>query len=707
MQHEKKNNANRRLQKLTAICLSFVMLLTFWTVSASAAQQTEGTAGKTDGVVESMLRSMTTEEKITQMLMIAPRYYDGVGVTQLNKQLTDLFGSYTFGGVILFAQNMVNTEQTLRLTDGLQKANAKPGKPQLLVSIDQEGGSVSRLATGTQMTGNMALGAIGDPSAARRTGEIIGEELSALGINVDFAPVMDVNNNPANPVINTRSFSDDPTVVSSLGTAFIEGLHKEQIITALKHFPGHGDTETNSHTGLPQINKSYAELQKNELIPFAAGIDVDAEMIMTAHIQYPKIENATYVSKSTGEEIYLPATLSKTIMTDILRRDMGYKGVIVTDAMNMDAISKHFDPVDSAALAINAGVDILLMPVAPYSDAGIQGLKYGIAAIAALADSGKISMDNINASVRRILTLKDKHGLLDTYDAENLDARIEKAVAAVGSKAHHDEEFKIAKRSVTLTKNNNDLLPLREKNQKVLILTAYDNEKLSVEYGKSLAEGNHLFPKGMQVTVDCYGSTPAETIDAQIRQSDVVVAISEITNVAHLDPNESAGAKSAQIDRMIETAHQADAKFVVLGARLPYESVRFPDADAVMHCWSDKGMSEDPRELEHDVPQYGPCIPAAVYMMFAKNEKITGRLPVRVPQITEDYKFSDETALERGFGLEYKAFCPICGETHDKNFLDRIQGFFHRIINVIRVVFAFLHDRGADLFERIRRGFSA
>ena len=706
MQHEKKNSTNRRLQKATAICLLLAMLLTLWTVSASAAQQTDGFVGKTGRAVESMLRSMTTEEKITQMLMIAPRYYDGVGVTQLNEQLRDLFSRYTFGGVILFAQNSVNAEQTLRLTDSLQKANAKSGKPQMLVSIDQEGGYVSRLATGTQLTGNMALGAIGERSAARRTGVIIGEELAALGINVDFAPVVDVNNNPANPVIGTRSFSDDPAVVSALGTAFIEGLHKEQIMTALKHFPGHGDTGTDSHTGLPQIQKTYAELQKNELIPFAAGIAAGAEMIMTAHIQYPKIETATYVSKSTGEEIYLPATLSKTIMTDILRRDMGFDGVIVTDAMNMDAIAKHFDPVDSAALAINAGVDILLMPVAPYSDAGIQGLKYGIAAITALADSGKISMDNIDASVRRILTLKSKHGLLKPYDTENLDARIEKAVATVGSKAHHDEEFGIAKRAVTLTKNDDDLLPLREKNQKVLILTAYDNEMLSAEYGKSLAENNSLFPEGTQVTVGCYGSTPAETIDAQIRQSDVVVAISEITKAAHLNPNESAGAKGAQIDHMIETAHQAGAKFVVLGARLPYEAVRFPDADAVLQCWSDKGMSEDPRELEHDVPQYGPCIPAAVYMMFAKNEKITGRLPVCVPQITQEYTLSDEIALERGFGLKYKDFCPLCGETHEKNLRDRIQGLFHKIIYVMRVMSAFLHDRGVDLFAQIRRIFS-
>lgn len=676
-----------------SLFLAAALLAGVWAFSATAKEN----------AAQTMLRTMTTEEKITQMLMIAPRYYDNAGVTQLNAPLTELFGRYTFGGVILFAQNTQNAEQTLRLTDALQKANVKAGKPQLFVSIDQEGGRVTRLATGTQLTGNMALGAIGQDSAARRSGEIIGEELSSIGINVDFAPVLDVNSNPANPVIGTRSFSDSPTIVSTLGSAFIEGLHNRGIMTSLKHFPGHGDTGTDSHTGMPQINKSYAELQKNELIPFKRGIAADTEMIMTAHIQFPDIERTTYRSKSTGDEIYLPATLSKTILKDILRRDMGYDGIIVTDSMDMDAIDKHFDRMDAAALAINAGVDILLMPVAPYTRAGIQELERYIASLVSLADNGTISMDNVNASVLRILTLKDKHGMLEAYNADHLDAKIEKAVATVGSKAHHDEEFEIAKRSITLTKNDEDLLPLRKKNQRVLILTAYANEVLSVNYGKSFAEGNLPLPEGTQITVGCYGNTAAETIDAQIAHSDVVVAISELTSVAGLNPRNAAGARGARIDQMIETAHQAGAKFVVLSAHLPYDCVRFPDADAVMLCWSDKGMSEDPRERRHDVPQYGPCIPAAVYMMFSKEDKVTGKLPVNVPAISEAYTFSDQIVLERGFGLEYKSFCPVCGETHDTNLWKRIVGVFHKISYAFEQLFTFFKDKVVFIADLLKQ----
>jgi beta-N-acetylhexosaminidase len=309
-------------------------------------------------------------------------------------------------------------------------------------------------------------------------------------------------------------------------------------------------------------------------------------------------------------------------------------------------------------------------------------------------------MDNINASVRRILTLKDRHGLLKAYDSGDLEAKIAAATAAVGSKAHHDEEFKMAKQSVTLTKNDGDLLPLREKKQKVLILTAYANELLSADYGKSLAEDSGLVPEGTEITVGCYGTTPAETLAGQIGRSDVVVAISEVTKVAALDPNKAQGAMGAKIDEMILSAHRSGAKFVVLSAHLPYDCVRFPDADAVMLCWSDKGMTEDPRELERDVPQYGPCIPAAIYMMFAKGERVTGRLPVNVPALTEEYTFSDEVALNRGFGLDYKHFCPLCGEVHDDGLTDRLQGVLHEAVYVLQKAFGFLKDNGAALWNR-------
>ena len=202
---------------------------------------------------------------------------------------------------------------------------AAAGRPQLLTAVDQEGGPVVRLGHGCQMTGNMALGAIGDPAAAEQAGRLIGEELSAVGLNYDAAPVVDVNVNPQNPVIGLRSFSDDPALVAQLGTALMAGIRSTGVISTLKHFPGHGDTATDSHIGLPRIEKGLDELKRFELIPFQACIDAGAEAIMTAHIQYPLIEKQTMVSVETGEEISLPATLSKTILTDLLRGERDHQ----------------------------------------------------------------------------------------------------------------------------------------------------------------------------------------------------------------------------------------------------------------------------------------------------------------------------------------------------------------------------------------------
>ena len=189
-----------------------------------------------------------------------------------------------------------------------------------------------------------------------------------------------------------RSFSDDPETVAAHGIVFMKSLQATGAIATLKHFPGHGDTDTDSHTGLPCIDRSYEEIQGRELIPFKAAIDAGADAVMTAHIQYPQIETATYVSKLTGEEITLPATLSQTIITDILRTDLGFDGVVITDAMGMDAIEQHFDKYDAAKLAIEAGVDIILEPVDTSTKEGIEELCTYIKTLAGMVlESEKFS----------------------------------------------------------------------------------------------------------------------------------------------------------------------------------------------------------------------------------------------------------------------------------------------------------------------------
>ncbi len=603
-------------------------------------------------MVEEKLASMTTKEKIEQMLMPDVRYFDGAGMEALHASHAAMLRGHAFGGVILYAQNTVEAAQTVKLTETLQTANKAAGRTQLLIGIDQEGGKITRLATGTQTPGNMALGAIGDPDAARQAAGIIGEELASLCINTDFAPVLDVNNEPANPVIGVRSFSDNAAAVATMGAGYIGGLQDQGVIATLKHFPGHGDTGTDSHTGLPRIEKSYAQLKANELVPFAAGIAEGAEMIMTAHIQYPNIEKTTYVSKKDGSKAELPATLSKKIITDILRGDMGFDGVVITDAMNMDAVAAHFDPLDAAVLAINAGVDILLDPVSPGSDAAIAKLDAYVNNLVRLAENGVIEMDTVNAAVTRILRLKYRHGLFAEYGQPAEDAAAG-AKATVGSPEHHETEWALAKRAITMVKNDNRTLPAAAEGKKLLFVAAYPNEVLSMQYGVARLQDEGKLPKTADVSFDCFDTNDINTILNKAAKADYVFAISELYRMSALNPAANPNGACAKLDRVIKTVHLSGGRFVLISAHLPYDAARFPAADAILLCWSDKGMSEDPRVTGGDITQYGPNIPAAVYVALSPDEGPEGKLPVDIPALTSDYTYSSKILYPFGFGLHY------------------------------------------------------
>ena len=618
--------------------------------------------------VDEMIANMTTKQKIAQMHMPSVSFYadaDGKqqNLTVLQGEIKKLIEKYPFSGVILYAMNITGTEQTVRLTDALQKANAQHNTGQLFISTDQEGGKVSRITSGTQFAGNMALGAAGNARYAFDTGAAIGEELKALGINTNFAPVVDVNNNPRNPVIGVRSFSDDPDTVAEFGVQFMKGLGGTGIISTLKHFPGHGDTDTDSHTGLPCITKSYDELKSCELIPFKACVENGAEMIMTVHIQYPNIEKATYTSKADGTEIALPATLSKTILTDILRGDMGYDGVIVTDAMEMDAIKNHFDDVDAAILAINAGADILLGIGDIVTAEDAAEFEEYLTALQDAADSGKISIDNINASVKRILKLKESRGLLEQYNGSDTNKRVKNAKTVVGSKSHHDTEWEITKKAITLVRNNNSVLPLTRKNEKTVILTAYENEAASIEYAKQILAEEKKLPKGSEIVTDCFRKTADKAVLKTIDElksitsdADNVIMITELNSADGLNPantSNEAAAQGAVMDELITSLRNGGKRTIQISCNLPYDAVRY-DTDAVLLAWSPRGMSENPHDHgKGDLSQYGPAIPAAVYMAFAGDTTPKGKLPVNIPAIGDDYKFTEEFIYERGAGLEY------------------------------------------------------
>ena len=634
--------------RLRVVCLALVVLLCAFPVCGAEPD----TASEVDALIE----QMTIREKIGQMVMADFRTWnenpedensEAVPVTQLREEIRDAISRDRFGGIILFAENCPENEQTLELVNDMQTANLDTDSSvqiPLMIAIDQEGGRVARLGQGTRFMGNMAIAATGDPENAETVAQRIGEELSLLGINTDFSPVLDVNDNPENPVIGTRSFSDDPEVVTEYGLSFLSGLKETGTITSLKHFPGHGDVATDSHTGFPILEKSYDELKECELIPFQAAIDAGADMVMTAHIQYPEIETQTYTSISTGEEVFLPATLSHTILTDILRGDMGFDGVIVSDALNMAAISENFDLNDIGEMAIEAGVDMFLMPV-PVTDAvALQTLDEWMDALAAQVENGEIDETIVDASVRRILTLKMEHGLLGKYDPEAAEEQIPEMEETVGGTENHALEWEVMQKGVTLLKNDGELLPIEaQEGEKVLVLYSSQDRMGSAEFARLRLVEEGLLPESVSVDTMTYEPENEDACLSAIAEADYVIAVSVVSAIDDMNPETERGLKSAVLDRVIDAAHDEGKQVVLISANLPYDAARYEKADAILISYSSSPMPELPEGKN----TYSVNIPAAICGVFGEYS-FSGILPVNIPKMDEDYTFSDETLYERG-----------------------------------------------------------
>ena len=610
----------------------------------------EGSSENIPDAVLDMVAGMTTEQKAAQVLMPSIRFYGSEGsarpVTELSEELVSELKRLAPGGILLFQENLSDAEQTAALTAALQEADRAGGaQTGLLLAIDQEGGAVTRLTFGTQMPGNMALAATGNIENARLAGTVIGEELAALGINLDLAPDADVNADPANPIIGVRSFSDDPAVVADMSAAFLSGLHGAGIMGALKHFPGHGDTDVDSHTGLPRIDKTIDELLACDLVPFQSARRAD--MIMTAHIQFPQVEPETYVSKKTGEEIFLPATLSRTIITDVLRGELGYGGVVISDAMGMDAIAAHFVTMDAARLCLNAGADMLLAPMNLADDKGIEEYRAYVSGIAAMAEDGTIPMERLDEAVARILALKMKYGLMISGTAPVAAADL----SCVGSAAHHATEWELAEKAVTLLHNEDGVLPLTGSDS-VVIVYPYATQTKSVAYAVDRLKREGILPEDAKIETVCYESQSVRDAAQAARKGNVVVAVSALYKPAELDPLTSAGAGSAYLDALLAAAHENGGRFVLISAQLPYDTARYPDADAVLACYNARGMTQTPPDDGTAWGQYGPNLPACLYAAFGGCTP-SGRLPVDVPELDETYGYGDTIRYPRWSGLTY------------------------------------------------------
>ncbi|WP_145019223.1 glycoside hydrolase family 3 N-terminal domain-containing protein [Paenibacillus sp. Y412MC10] len=499
---------------------------------------------------DKLMSYMTVSEQVGQMLMPDIRQWNGQVTTTVNGGVKRSIHDQDLGGLILFDKNIVDVRQVTTLTHDLQM---EAGDIPLFLGIDQEGGVVKRIPGGTNLPGQMALGATGDTTLAEAAGRLTGEELKALGLQVNFAPVLDINSNPDNPIIGMRSFSSDPDLVTRLGLAEIQGLRQSGVIAAVKHFPGHGDTVVDSHLGMPVLSHDRERLDAVELKPFRSAIDNGVEMIMTAHIAFPAVDNEHVPSLKDGSSVPIPATLSKKVLTGLLRGELGYKGVIISDAFTMNAIAEHFGENQAVVRAVSAGVDIILMPQDPA--AAHQTLVNAV-------KSGAIPIETIHSSVKRILELKAKYGLFDR--SESLTQQLAALNGVIGSEKHRTVEREIAERAVTLLAGRDGAQPDSIRQGDRVAIVAADEEQAKQLERQLKQAANNLSLKTVTALVG-QGKTN-EALQAVDQADYVILASYQFRNVA-------SQFGWADDQTLIDEMNKRNKRYTLLSLGNPYETI--------------------------------------------------------------------------------------------------------------------------------------
>ncbi|MGQ4486554.1 glycoside hydrolase family 3 protein [Streptomyces sp. SAS_281] len=483
------------------------------TAPGAAASQGAGsahsshTSAATTRRLKRLISGMSLEEKVGQLFVMRVYGHSATDPDQADidanlseigvRTAAEMIAKYHVGGIIYFAwaHNTRDPHQIAELSNGIQRAGlAGPSRIPLLISTDQEHGIVCRVGEpATLMPGAMALGAGGSRSDARRAGQIAGAELAAIGINQNYAPDADVNVNPANPVIGVRSFGSDPQSVAGMVAAQVKGYQSAGIASTAKHFPGHGDTSTDSHTGLPVIGHTREQWAELDAPPFRAAIAAGIDSIMTAHIVVPALDPA--------ED---PATLSKPILTGILREELGYDGVVVTDSLGMQGVRTKYGDERVPVLALRAGVDQLLNP---------PSLDVSWNALLAAVKSGEVSEARLDESILRILRLKTKLGLFDQpfVSGRGVDR-------TVGTRAHLAAADRIAERTTTLLANEGRLLPLSRRSHRNLLVVGADPASPSGTTGPPTTTLAGAFEElGFTATALSTGTAPTKAaIDAAV-----------------------------------------------------------------------------------------------------------------------------------------------------------------------------------------------
>ncbi|MFD1663513.1 glycoside hydrolase family 3 protein [Streptomyces caeni] len=584
------------------------------TAALALTPDTARASGHDDEPLRALIARMTLEEKVGQLFVMRVYGHSATDPDQADidanlkeigvRTAAELIARYRVGGIIYFtwAHNTRDPHQIADLSNGIQKASLDlPRGLPVLIATDQEHGIVARVGRpATLFPGAMAIGAGGSRTDARTLGRIAGAELRALGIRQDYSPDADVNVNPANPVIGVRSFGADPDAVAGLVAAEVSGYQRSGVAATAKHFPGHGDTAVDSHFGFPVITHSRELWKTLDAVPFRAAIRAGIDSIMTAHIMVPALDDS-------GD----PATLSRPILTGILREELGYDGVVVTDSLGMEGVRQKYGDDRVPVLALKAGADQLLNP---------PSLDIAWNAVLQAVRGGELTEARLDESILRILRLKAKLGLLDRpyVTSGGVDR-------TVGTPAHLRAADRIADRTTTLLVNARGLLPLSRRTHPRLLVVGADPASPSGTDGPpTTVLANALTGLGFTATALSTGTAPSKAAIARAvtAAGDADAVVVGTYNVGAASPQRTL------VDQLLATGKPV----IAVAVRNPYDVAQLPEVDACLasYSWTDVELR-------------------AAARVIAGRVRPRGRLPVPVQRADDPA----QVLYPIGYGLSY------------------------------------------------------
>jgi beta-N-acetylhexosaminidase len=535
-------------------------------------------------LVNNKINSMTLREKIAQMVISSSFGENYDEDSPEYKKLKKLCQQTKVGGFIFFKGT---ASGYAGLSNKLQRLSETP----LLISSDFERGTGMRLTDGSIFPNNMALGASGNSELAYKMGFAVAIEARSIGVHQNYAPVCDVNNNPLNPIINVRSFGEDPELVSKMSAAMIKGLQEGKVIATAKHFPGHGDTEIDSHSDLPVLNFSMDRLNNIELVPFKNAIDNNVKSVMIAHLSFPVLEDKPNV----------PSSLSDNIVNGLLINQLGFNGLVVTDALNMKGITNYFSTSEVAVMCVNAGIDLILMPL---------NEEETISAIENAVINGSITEERINISVEKILKAKEWLGLFEKRLVKEDD--VNKRVNTSETKSIAQQ---IADESITLVKDEKNILPLKPDSENTLVISLSDEKNNT---------GSPYFP---DLISDM--SSDMKTLSADVNMTSqevtgfVVEALSYDVLIVAVYAKVRYGTGKISIpaaqSQLIKNLDKLKKKLVVISFGNPYMLNEFPGVSTYICAYGDAEVS----------------LKAAVKAIYGEI-KFKGKLPVSINEYSKN-----------------------------------------------------------------------